>query len=55
MVAALNSIWVKGGILKISDQFVSVKVMKLFEDWRQLCKKRNQTSSVEKKDVRKVF
>ena len=49
VVAALKSYWVKVGIPRMSDQSISKIFLKVFEDWKQLCRKKNQTSSVEVK------
>ena len=49
VVAALKSYWVKAGIPRMSDQSISKKILKVFEDWKQLCRKKNQTSSGEVK------
>ena len=47
VVAALCEYWNKSGIPRMSDQSISKKVIKLFEEWKLLQKHRNRTTTLE--------
>ena len=47
VVAALTKYWMKAGIPRISDHAISAKVLKLFEEWKMLCKNKNKSSAVD--------
>ena len=47
VVAALSKYWMKAGIPRISDHAISAKVLKLFEEWKTLCKNKNKASAVD--------
>ena len=47
VVSALSKYWIKAGIPRISDYAISVKVLKLFDEWKSILKNRNKSTPVE--------
>ena len=44
---ALSDYWNKSGIPRMSDQSISKKVLKLFDEWKLLLRNRNKTTSLQ--------
>ena len=47
LVAALGDYWTRSGIPRVADLAITKHVLRLHEEWKNLCKKQKQTSTTE--------